>query len=185
MLMRKTKIICTLGPASDSPEVLTELIRAGADIFRLNMSHATHDWVRDIVPKIRRIAKELGTVTAILLDTQGPAIRTGELASKLNLKPGDIFEFTVRGSRSVELYSVDVNYDGLIDDINVGDTVLVDNGVMHMKVLEKNNNRIRCEVLTAGTLGSRRHINLPGVKVNLPPLTVPPAQWRKSRINTR
>lgn len=171
MLMRKTKIICTLGPASDSPEVLTELIRAGADIFRLNMSHATHDWVRDIVPKIRRIAKELGTVTAILLDTQGPAIRTGELASKLNLKPGDIFEFTVRGSRSVELYSVDVNYDGLIDDINVGDTVLVDNGVMHMKVLEKNNNRIRCEVLTAGTLGSRRHINLPGVKVNLPPLT--------------
>ena len=169
--MRKTKIICTLGPATDSPEKLKEMILAGANIFRLNMSHATHEWVRDVVKKIRQISSELGSVTAILLDTQGPAIRTGDLKSKLNLKPGDIFEFTVRGSRSEEHFSTDVNYDGLVDDIAVGDTVLVDNGVMHMKVLEKNSNRIRCEVLTSGTLGSRRHINLPGVKVNLPPLT--------------
>ena len=169
--MRKTKIICTLGPASESPEKLREMIKAGTDIFRLNMSHGTHDWVRKVVKDIRKVAADMGSVTAILLDTQGPAIRTGDLKSKLNLTPGDIFEFTVRGSRSEELYSVDVNYDGLIDDINVGDTVLVDNGVMHMKVLEKKSNRIRCEVLTSGTLGSRRHINLPGVKVNLPPLT--------------
>jgi len=169
--MRKTKIICTLGPATDSPEVLREMILAGANIFRLNMSHATHEWVHDIVRKIRKVSAELGSVTGILLDTQGPAIRTGDLKNKLNLKPGDIFEFTVRGSRSEEQFSTDVNYDGLVDDIAVGDTVLVDNGVMHMKVLEKNSNRIRCEVLTAGTLGSRRHINLPGVKVNLPPLT--------------
>lgn len=169
--MRKTKIICTLGPATDSPEVLREMILAGANIFRLNMSHAKHEWVREVVKRIRKIADDLGAVVAILLDTQGPAIRTGELKSKLNLKPGDIFEFTVRGSRSEEQYSTDVNYDGLVDDISVGDTVLVDNGVMHMKVLEKNANRIRCEVLTSGTLGSRRHINLPGVKVNLPPLT--------------
>ncbi|MFZ4774569.1 MAG: pyruvate kinase [Terrimicrobiaceae bacterium] len=169
--MRKTKIICTLGPATDSPEKLKEMIQAGANIFRLNMSHATHDWVREVVKNIRKISTELGSVTAILLDTQGPAIRTGDLKNKLNLKAGDIFEFTVRGSRSEEQFSTDVNYDGLVDDIAVGDTVLVDNGVMHMKVLEKNSNRIRCEVLTAGTLGSRRHINLPGVKVNLPPLT--------------
>ncbi len=169
--MRKTKIICTLGPATDSPEVLREMILAGANIFRLNMSHATHEWVHDIVRKIRKVSAELGSVTGILLDTQGPAIRTGDLKNKLNLKPGDIFEFTVRGSRSEEQFSTDVNYDGLVDDIAVGDTVLVDNGVMHMKVLEKNANCIRCEVLTAGTLGSRRHINLPGVKVNLPPLT--------------
>jgi len=169
--MRKTKIICTLGPASESPEKLREMIAAGTDIFRLNMSHGTHDWVRKVVKDIRKAASDLGSVTAILLDTQGPAIRTGDLKSKLNLAPGDIFEFTVRGSRSEELYSVDVNYDGLIDDIAVGDTVLVDNGVMHMKVLDKKSNRIRCEVLTSGTLGSRRHINLPGVKVNLPPLT--------------
>ncbi len=169
--MRKTKIICTLGPATESPEVLRQMIEAGANVFRLNMSHAPHDWVRVIVPRIRAIAVELDVIVGILMDTQGPAIRTGDLPAKLSLHPGDIFEFTVRGTHSEELYSVGVNYDGLIDDISVGDTVLVDNGVIHLKVLEKKDNKIRCEVLTEGTLGSRRHINLPGVKVNLPPLT--------------
>jgi pyruvate kinase len=169
--MRKTKIICTLGPASDSDVVIGDLLMAGADIFRLNMSHARHDWVRDVVKRIRRIASGLDVNCAILLDTQGPAIRTGDLATKLNLKPGDVFEFTVRGAKSEERYSVDVNYDGLVDDIHLGDTVLVDNGVIHMKVLEKSASRVKCQVLTEGDLGSRRHINLPGVKVNLPPLT--------------
>ncbi len=169
--MRKTKIICTLGPATESAEVLHAMIVAGANIFRLNMSHATHDWVRVIVPRIRAIAKELNVIVGILMDTQGPAIRTGDLPTKLDLNVGDVFEFTVRGGKSEELYSVDVNYDGLIDDISVGDVVLVDNGNIHMKVLAKDGNKIRCEVLTAGVMGSRRHINLPGVKVNLPPLT--------------
>jgi len=169
--MRKTKIICTLGPASDSDVVIGDLILAGTNIFRLNMSHARHDWVRDVVKRIRRIAGGLQANCGILLDTQGPAIRTGDLSAKLNLKPGDIFEFTVRGAKSEEQFSVDVNYDGLVDDIHVGDVVLVDNGVIHMKVLEKNANRVKCQLLTEGDLGSRRHINLPGVKVNLPPLT--------------
>ena len=169
--LRKTKIICTLGPASETPERLREMILAGTNIFRLNMSHAEHDWVRKIVPSIRSVAAELNAQVGILLDTQGPAVRTGDLSTKLDLKIGDIMEFTVRGTRSEELYSVNVNYDGLIDDISEGDVVLVDNGVIHLKVLSKLNNRIRCEVLTPGLLGSRRHINLPGVKVNLPPLT--------------
>lgn len=169
--MRKTKIICTLGPASESEGVLREMIDAGANIFRLNMSHAPHDWVRQVVSRIRGLAVKMDVIVAILMDTQGPAIRTGDLPAKLNLKPGDVFEFTVRGTKSEESYSVGVNYDGLIDDISVGDTVLVDNGVIHMKVLEKAGNKIRCEVLTEGIMGSRRHINLPGVKVNLPPLT--------------
>jgi pyruvate kinase len=169
--MRKTKIICTLGPASESAEMLHALIDAGCNVFRLNMSHATHEWVRQIVPRIRAVATSLDKIVGILMDTQGPAIRTGDLPAKLDLKAGDEFEFTVRGERSEELHSVDVNYDGLIDDISVGDTVLVDNGVLHMKVLSKEGHRIRCRVLTEGTMGSRRHINLPGVKVNLPPLT--------------
>ena len=169
--MRKTKIIATLGPASESPEMLRSLIEAGVNCFRLNMSHGTHDWVRAIVPRIRNVARDAQRITGILMDTQGPAIRTGDLPVKLNLKPGDIFEFTVRGEKSEEQFSVDVNYDGLIDDVGIGDTVLVDNGVLHMKVLEKLGNRLRCEVLTEGVMGSRRHINLPGVKVNLPPLT--------------
>ena len=169
--MRKTKIICTLGPATEKSETLRQLMREGADIFRLNMSHATHAWVREIVPRIRNLAAELSRPVAILLDTQGPAIRTGELKTDLQLQPDDIIEFTVRGAKSEEKYSVDVNYDGLINDISAGDIVLVDNGVMRLLVLEKKRNRIRCKVLTPGTLGSRRHINLPGVRVNLPPLT--------------
>lgn len=169
--MRKTKFICTLGPATDSPEMLGRLIAAGADVFRLNMSHGTHEWVRAIVPRIREVARKVQANIAIMMDTQGPAIRTGDLSTSLDLKPGDALEFTVRGARSEEQYSVDVNYDGLIDDISVGDVVLVDNGNLHMKVLDKRENRIRCEVLTPGILGSRRHINLPGVKVNIPPLT--------------
>src|ERR1700744_1133916 len=96
--MRKTKIICTLGPATESADVLQAMITAGANIFRLNMSHAPHDWVRMIVPRIRAIAKELGVMEGILMDTQGPAIRTGDLPTKLDLKIGDIFEFTVRGT---------------------------------------------------------------------------------------
>jgi pyruvate kinase len=169
--MRKTKIICTLGPATEKTETLRGLLDAGADIFRLNMSHAKHEWVREIVPRVRQIAKEMECAAAILLDTQGPAIRTGELKSNLKLKPGDILEFTVRGAKSEEKYSVDVNYEGLMNDISVGDIVLVDNGVMRLLVLGKKRHRIRCKVLTPGVLGSRRHINLPGVRVNLPPLT--------------
>jgi pyruvate kinase len=169
--MRKTKIIATLGPATESPEMLRSLIETGVNCFRLNMSHATHEWVRVIVPRIRNAARDAEKIVGILMDTQGPAIRTGDLPVKLNLKPGDIFEFTVRGEKSEEQFSVDVNYDGLIDDIGVGDTVLVDNGVIHMQVLAKLGNKLRCEVLTEGVMGSRRHINLPGVKVNLPPLT--------------
>jgi len=167
----KTKIICTLGPASQEPAVLRQMMLQGADVFRLNMSHAKHDWVRRIVPEIRALAAEVGRTVAVLMDTQGPAIRTGDLSTDLQLCPGDILELTVRGARSEEEYSVDVNYDGLINDISAGDTVLVDNGVIQMLVLEKQHNRIRCKVLTPGTLGSRRHINLPGVRVNLPPLT--------------
>jgi pyruvate kinase len=169
--MRKTKIICTLGPASEKPETLSQMIEHGADIFRLNMSHAEHSWVRTVVANIRELSEQAGRPVGILLDTQGPAIRTGDLKTELHLTPGDIVEFTVRGAKSEERYSVDVNYEGLVNDINVGDTVLVDNGMIRLEVLEKKKNRIRCRVLTPGTLGSRRHINLPGVRVNLPPLT--------------
>ena len=151
--------------------MLARLIAAGANVFRLNMSHATHDWVRTMVPRIREVARQTSANIAIMMDTQGPAIRTGDVATSLNLHPGDKVEFTVRGAQSEEQYSVDVNYDGLIDDIHEGDVVLVDNGNLHMKVLAKKENRIHCEVLTQGVLGSRRHINLPGVKVNLPPMT--------------
>lgn len=169
--MRKTKIICTLGPATEKTEVLRRLIQKGSDVFRLNMSHATHEWVRNIVPRIRMLAQKAGRPVALLFDTQGPAIRTGDLKTSLHLKPGDILEFTVRGAKSKERYSVDVNYRGFAEDVRVGNTILVDNGLIKLLVLDKGKNRVRCKVLTRAILGSRRHINLPGVHVNLPSLT--------------
>jgi pyruvate kinase len=169
--MRKTKIIATLGPATESPEMIRGLIRAGVNIFRLNMSHGAHEWVESIVQAIRTAAADLAANVGILMDTQGPAIRTGDLPAALDFHPGQKFWLTVRGEKSEELHSVDVNYDNLINDINAGDMVLVDNGEIEMKVLAKRANSIECEVLTRGTLRSRRHINLPGVKVNLPALT--------------
>ena len=169
--MRKTKIICTLGPTTEKTEILRQLIQKGTDVFRLNMSHASHDWVRDIVPRIRMLAQKADRPVALLLDTQGPAIRTGDLKANLHLKPGDILEFTVRGAKSKERYSVDVNYGGFADNVTVGNTILVDNGLIKLLVLDKGRGRVRCKVLTRAILGSRRHINLPGVHVNLPSLT--------------
>ena len=169
--MRKTKIICTVGRATEDRKILCQMIAGGVDVLRFNMSHAGPEWVRKLVPQIRKLADQAKRSVGILLDTQGPAIRTGEVKTDLHLVPGDTIEFTVRGAKSEEKYSVDVNYEGLVNDIRVGDTVLVDNGLIRLLVLEKKRNRIRCRVLTPGTLGSRRHINLPGVRVNLPPLT--------------
>src|SRR6267378_2063241 len=169
--MRKTKIICTLGPATEKPETIRRLIARGADVFRLNMSHAPPEWVRKIVPRIRELAEELGRPIGILLDTQGPAIRTGPLKTPLNLKKGDVLEFTVGRAKKTEKKSVEVNYDKFDNDVNVGDTVLVDNGLIKLVVVEKKKNRVLCKVITPAALGSRRHINFPGVHVSLPPLT--------------
>ena len=98
--MRKTKIICTLGPASEDSEIIRQMIEAGTDVFRLNMSHAKHEWVRDIVPRVRALAQQLGHNVALLLDTQGPSIRTGILQRDLSLAVGDVLEITVRGAKS-------------------------------------------------------------------------------------
>lgn len=169
--MRRTKIICTLGPATEKTEVLREMILAGADVFRFNMSHAEHGWVREVVRRIRDLEQELERPLAVLIDTQGPAIRTGAVSNDIDLKPGNILELRVHNAPPKEEYSVDVNYGGLINDVSVGDTVLVDSGVIQLVVIHKGRNRIRCKVVIGGTLGSHRHVNLPGVHVKLPALT--------------
>ncbi len=169
--VRRTKIVSTLGPATDSAEMIGKLMDAGVNIFRLNMSHAPHDWMRRVVADIRAESAARNIFIGILMDTQGPAIRTGDLGVPLDLQPGQKFTLTVRGERDLEEHSVDVNYENFINDISVGDVVLMDNGAIEMKVLAKNGNKVECEVLTDGKLGSRRHINLPGVKVSLPALT--------------
>jgi pyruvate kinase len=171
MHLRKTKIIATIGPSTWSAEMLEKLVAAGMDIARINMSHATADQARETCRRVREASEKLGRRVGVLMDLQGPAIRTGELPVALHLKPGETIALTVRGEVSEEQHSVDVNYDQLVDDIKVGDTVIVDNGSIQLKVLEKKRNQLKCTVLTQGTLGSRRHINLPGVRVNLPALT--------------
>ena len=172
---RRTKIIFTLGPSTESEEMLEKIIRAGADVARLNMAHGTHDWTRTMIRRIRAVGQRVGRDIAIMMDIKGPEIRTGDLSAPIELKPGETFDFTVRpsvgGEHTEEIRSVDVNYRDLVNDIKIGDTVLVDNGLIRLEVLEKNAARIRCKVLTAGELKSRRHINLPGIKVNLPSFT--------------
>ena len=168
---RRTKIIATLGPATDDPEILEELVIAGMNVARINMSHATPEQTERLVKTIRAVSEKTGKRVSILMDTQGPAIRTGDLKTNLELEPGQRIALTVRGEQSEEHVSVHVNYDELVDDISLGDIVMVDNGEIELKVLEKQKNQLHCEVLTPGVLGSRRHINLPGVRVNLPALT--------------
>ena len=171
---RRTKIIFTLGPATESEEMLETMITAGADVVRLNMAHAKHDWTREVIRRVRTVSARVGREVAIMMDIKGPEIRTGDLATPIELKAGEIFDFTVRpGTRdsAEEIRSVDVNYQNLVNDISIGSIVLVDNGLLRLEVLEKSDAHIRCRVLIAGQLSSRRHINLPGVKVNLPAFT--------------
>lgn len=169
--LRATKIICTLGPATDSSEMLKKLINAGANVFRLNMSHGKHDWAREVVFRVRQAAYELKKSVAILFDLQGPSIRTGDIEEPYELESGDKIEFRLRSSDAQLDYSTTINYEGLIEDVSAGDTLVVDNGALIMKIDEKLPDRIICSVVEGGTFGSRRHINLPGVILRLPPLT--------------
>ena len=150
--MRKPKIISTLGPASDSDQVITHLIKEGTNVFRLNMSHAKHQWVKEVIHKIRASADEAGKFVGILMDLQGPAIRTGVLSTPIELVKGDMCELRLDDGPSTIPQSTTVNYPGLYEDISVGDTVLVDNGVIHLKVEEVSKERIHCSALTDGIL---------------------------------
>src|SRR5271154_5346673 len=169
--MRRTKIIATLGPATSTPAALTELIALGVNVFRFNMSHAPHDWVRTTAKLIRELSAKLNHEVALLLDTQGPAIRTGTVEKPYELNIGDWVSFTVRGQKGTVQITTDCNYPYLVEDIDIGRIVIVDNGLLRMRAIEKRHNELVCEVLTPGPMGSRRHINLPGIDVKLPALT--------------
>ena len=135
--MRKTKIICTIGPVTESIEMLEKLAAAGMNIARLNMSHGSHESHSQIIQSIKTLNKTLDHPVAILLDTQGPEIRTGDLADDLHLNEGDTISIVARGAENVEESSIHINYDDLINDVDVGDTITVDNGLINLEVLEK------------------------------------------------
>ena len=171
-MMRKTKILCTLGPATESPEAIASLIKHGADIIRLNMSHASHDWVRMVYGRVREAAANAGREVSVLMDLTGPSIRTGDVPSPWQLKIGDKVELRVTDQAPVTTeYSCTVNYDGLVKDLKEGDTINVDGGLIQLRVLEVTPQRVLSEALNPGEMKSRRHINLPGVPVRLPPMT--------------
>src|ERR1700722_772682 len=167
---RHTKIIATVGPATESPEKLGQLITSGVDVIRLNMAHGSGDWVKTVVGRVREVSKEISRHVAVMMDVKGPEIRTGVVVEAIELKAGDAFEFYTQ-KPSGDIRGVDVNYPGLPADVIVGATMLVDSGMIRLEVTGKDETHVRCRVITPGKLGSRRHINLPGVEVNLPSLT--------------
>lgn len=170
--MRKTKILCTLGPATDSPEIIARLIAKGADIMRLNMSHASHDWVRTVYARIREAAAASDREIAVLMDLTGPSIRTGDVAEPWQLQVGDVVEFRCKPEVEATIpLSVTVNYPELGKDLQKGDVIMVDGGMIQVRATEATERHVVGTVLTKGEMKSRRHINLPGIPVRLPPLT--------------
>lgn len=170
---RHTKIVATIGPATESPDKLEALIKAGVDIIRLNMAHGTVEWVDEIITRIRTASHNVGRHVAIMMDVKGPEVRTGPVDSPVELNSGDRLELhTLPIEASGDgVCRVTVNYPDLPKDVDVGATVLIDSGLLRTTVLSKTDTVVVLEVLTPGTLGSRRHINLPGTQINLPALT--------------
>ena len=170
-MRRRTKIICTIGPATASFDGLKALFEAGMNVVRINMSHSDHANAAKIINWIKTLNRQVDYPVPILLDTQGPEIRTGVLENPMELSPGDVVTLSVRDGDLIEQRSIHVNYTELVDVVEVGRIITVDNGLMNFKVLQKKDHQLTCEVIDGGTLGSRKHVNLPGVRVNLPAIT--------------
>jgi pyruvate kinase len=170
-MIKRTKIICTIGPATESYASLKKLYKAGMNVARLNMSHSDHKNAKKIIDRIRKLNKQVKNPVGILLDTQGPEIRTGDTSEVVNLEPGQLVSFTVRDEIDVETTSIRVHYDELIQSVSVGTLISLDNGLLNFKVLKKTKNQLECKVLDGGKLGSKRHVNLPGIRINLPSIT--------------
>jgi pyruvate kinase len=172
--MNRTKIIATIGPSTDNFDAIKSMHAAGMNVVRINMSHANHSYAKTIISLVKRVNNlqehKYGPI-AILIDTQGPEIRTGESTSSLDLKMGQIVNLTVRDDQNVETSSIKINYKGLVDSVKKGSMITIDNGLINFKVLEKNKDNLKCKVIDGGTLGSKRHVNLPGIRVDLPSIT--------------
>ena len=170
----KTKIIATIGPSTNTYDSLKKLHKAGMNVARINMSHATHTDAQNIIDLVQQINSEQSVdhgPIGLLLDTQGPEIRTGINQSDMDLTVGDIVNLTIREDLDVETSSIQINYKGLIKSVSKGSRISLDNGLINFKVLAKDKENLTCKVLDGGKLGSKRHVNLPGVRVDLPSIT--------------
>ena len=171
MNIRKTKIVCTIGPETSPFQTLKELAENGMDVVRLNMSHGTHDWHRAVIKHVKTINEKTGSSVAILLDTKGPEIRTGDVKSDIALHKGDSLTLTIRRQAELEPYCVEINYDGFVTDVARGDIVLIDGGMLSFEVTNITSTDITCTCLDDGILGSRRHVNVRGKSADLPSIT--------------
>ncbi|GJT95342.1 plastidial pyruvate kinase 2-like protein, partial [Tanacetum coccineum] len=171
IVKRKTKIVCTIGPSTDTKEMIWKLAEAGMNVARLNMSHgdhASHQKVIDLVKEYNDQSKD--NVIAIMLDTKGPEVRSGDLPQPVNLESGQEFTFTIkRGVGTADCVSV--NYDDFVNDVEAGDMLLVDGGMMSLLVKSKTEDSVKCEVVDGGELKSRRHLNVRGKSATLPSIT--------------
>ncbi|MDE6357895.1 MAG: pyruvate kinase [Eubacteriales bacterium] len=169
--MRKTKIIATLGPVSNSPEMVKKLIETGMNAARINFSHGSHESHSETINTVKKVREELGMPIPLILDTKGPEIRTKVLKNEpVKLEKGSKFTLTTDDIEGDET-KVSVTYADFAKDLSVGSTVLIDDGLIELKVLEINGNDVVCEIINSGMLGSRKGINLPDVSINLPALT--------------
>ena len=165
----RTKIVCTLGPSSCSPDALRSLMDAGLNVARINFSHASHEQHAATMALVRETAKAVGRPVAILGDLQGPRIRIGELPAPLTLPDGA--DVVLAPEHSVRDSELPVTYEGLADDVHVGDRVLINDGLLELVVLDVSPPRITARVLHGGVLTSHKGINLPGVSVSAPSIT--------------
>ena len=167
-----TKIVFTLGPASADEAMLEQLIHAGVDVCRLNMAHGSHEWTRTMIRRVRAVCARTGRHIALLMDVKGPEIRTGDLPEPVDLVAGQPIDLLPgKGAPEPGILGVSVNYPGFERDVSVGVQVLVDSGLIRLEVVSITPGRVRCRVIVPARMGSRRHINLPGVKVRLPAIT--------------
>uniref|UniRef100_A0A7N0ZYE3 Pyruvate kinase n=1 Tax=Kalanchoe fedtschenkoi TaxID=63787 RepID=A0A7N0ZYE3_KALFE len=168
---RKTKIVCTIGPSTCSKEMIWKLAESGMNVARLNMSHgdhASHQKTIDLVKEYNAQFEE--KVVAIMLDTKGPEVRSGDVPHPIMLKEGRMFNFTTkRGVCAKD--TVSVNYDDFVNDVEIGDMILVDGGMMSLGVKSKTKDLVSCKVLDGGELKSRRHLNVRGKSATLPSIT--------------
>lgn len=170
--MRKTKIICTMGPNADNREVMKKLVENGMNIARFNFSHGTHEEQKERMDLLKSVRDEVGRPVAILLDTKGPEIRTGVLkdGKKVMLSEGDKFVLTTEQIVGDE-HKVSITYDGLIEDVEIGKRILIDDGLIELEVKGIHDTEITCTILNGGELGERKGVNVPNVAVRLPALT--------------
>lgn len=166
---RRTKIVCTLGPATSNPNRIRELILAGMDVARINFSHSDHETHGQTIATVREIASELGRPLAIIADLQGPKIRVGNLAEPVELAPGDSVTFAPEGEHRGD--ELPTTYTDLASDLQEGDFVLLADGLMELIVTRSAPPRVEMRVIHGGTLTSHKGINLPGIRMSVPSLT--------------